>query len=487
MAASLFWYDLETFGTDPRYDRVAQFAGIRTGDDFNVIGDPVELYVRVATDYIPNPHSCLVTGIVPQDTREKGIPEYEFAERVFTEWMKPGTCVAGYNSIRFDDEFMRNVFYRNLYDPYLREYSNGNSRWDLIDVLRAARDLRPEGIEWPNQEAEGTREGRPSFRLEELSRANGIPHDDAHDALADVRVTIEMAKLLHEKQPKLFRFLFTHRSKEKVSSLINLHTREPLLHTSVMYTRPEGCTSLVSPLTVDPNNRNAVIAYDLRFDPRPLIELSVEKIREQVFTPEKELEGERIHLNTIALNKCPVIAPLKSLDAATAKRLKLDRDTIHQRWLQLRAADNLTEKVRAVFDTPVPAGEGVDVDGAIYAGGFFPDEDRTLFDSFHARGVEAWREFAGSFADQRAEKLLRRLIGRNYPQYLNQQEQKKWKNFCATRLLFPPTPELDDFGTFEKKLEVLSRSSELAPKDKLIVRRLMDYRNHLRETILSYT
>lgn len=482
MAASLFWYDLETFGTDPQLDRIAQFAGIRTGDDFEPIGEPIVEYVQVATDYIPNPRACLITGIVPQDTIEKGIPEYELAEKIYAEWMKPGTCVAGFNNIRFDDEFMRNLFFRNLIDPYQREYSNGNSRWDLIDVLRAARDLRPDGIVWPEQE-----DGRPTFRLEKLSAANGISHESAHDALSDVRATIGMARLLHEKQPKLFTYLFTHRTKEKVSALIQLRARQPILHTSVMYTRPEGCTTAVSPLTVDPHYRNALIVFDLRSDPRPLIELSVEQIRERVFTRSEELDEERIPLHTIHINRCPVISPLKSLDEGTAKRLGLDRELIHSRWLQLRNTDNLTEKVRAVFDTPVPAGDTVDVDASIYSGGFFPDEDRELFERLHAEGVEKWRDFPGQFTDSRADKLLSRLIGRNYPHRLNQKEQKKWKNFCATRLLFPPSPQIDDFGTFEKKLEVLSRSTELSPRDKVIIRRLADYRDHLRETILSYT
>ena len=482
MAASLFWYDIETFGRDSRFDRLAQFAGVRTGDDFEPVGEPLIEYVQVATDYVPDPNACLITGMVPQDTLGEGIPEYELAEKVFAEWMQPGTCVCGYNNIRFDDEFMRNVFYRNLFDPYVREYSNGNSRWDLIDVMRAARDLRPEGVEWPNQ-----KDGRPSFRLEELSAANGISHENAHDALSDVRATIALARLLHLKQPKLFRFLFDRRGKTHISELINLHTRQPVLHTSVMYTRPEGCTTVVSPLTVDPHNRNAVIAFDLRSDPAPLIELSIEQIRERVFTRREVLDEERIPLNTIHINRCPVITPLKSLDERTAKRLGIEKDIIHQRWQVLRGKANLTEKVRAVFDTPAPGTEAADVDGGIYSGGFFLDEDRRLFDRFHQEGVEKWREFSGQFGDLRAEKLLNRLIGRNYPHLFNEGEQKKWKNFCATRLLFPPGSHTDDFGTFEKKLEVLSRSSELDPRGKMVIRKLMDYRNHLRETILSYT
>ncbi|HDQ15167.1 MAG TPA: exodeoxyribonuclease I, partial [Sediminispirochaeta sp.] len=297
MAPSLFWYDIETFGKDPQLDRIAQFAGIRTDDRFEPLEEPIVQYVSPAPDYVPNPQACFVTGITPQEALKKGQPEYELAERIFKEWTRPGTCVLGFNNIKFDDEFMRNLFYRNLFDPYVREYAGNNSRWDLINVMRAARDLRPEGINWPSRD-----DGKTGFRLEELCAANGIEHQNAHDALSDVRATISLAKLLHEKQPKLFKFLFAHRSKQKISSLIDLQHRKPLLYTSGIFSRPEGSTTVVVPVTVDPRNRNAVLAIDLRYDPRPVIDLSVERIRARLFVPKEERDEERIPLTAIPIN-----------------------------------------------------------------------------------------------------------------------------------------------------------------------------------------
>ncbi|MFO7729625.1 MAG: exodeoxyribonuclease I [Spirochaetia bacterium] len=481
MAATLFWYDIETFGKHPQLDRLAQFAGIRTNGDFEPIGDPIIEYVQIAPDYVPNPQASLITGITPQETLEKGRPEYEVAGRIYQEWMQPGTCVVGYNNIRFDDEFMRNLFYRNLLDPYVREYANRNSRWDLINVMRAAKDLRPDGLEWPLQE-----DGRPSFRLEELSAANGIAHQHAHDALSDVEATIGLAKLLHDRQPRLFKFLFHNRRKEEVSKLIDLQRRTPLLYTSAMFTRPEGCTTVVAPLAVDPKNRNSVITFDLRFDPRPLLELPVEKLRDRVFTPNEELEGERIPLTPLQINKSPVVAPLKTLDEAAGRRLGLDLELIQERQRLLQSAPNLTEKVRAVFDHEGGLPEAPDVDMAIYTGGFFMDEDKALFSQLHEQGIENWRNFSSQFIDQRAEKLLHRMIGRNYPSLFSDRERLKWKNFCATRLLFPPGNKIDDFGTYEKKLDTLIRSTELGPREKLIIRSLVNYGNHLKETVLAY-
>ncbi len=481
MAASLFWYDIETFGKDPRLDRIVQFAGVRTDDAFKQIGEPVIEYVRIAPDYVPNPQACMITGITPRESLKKGSPEFELAGRIYEEWMRPGTCVVGYNNIRFDDEFMRNLFYRNLYDPYLREYANRNSRWDLIGVMRAARDLRPEGINWPRQE-----DGKPGFRLEELSAANGIEHSNAHDALADVKATIGLAKLLYEKQPKLFRYMYEHRTKQELSGLIDLQNREPILYTSVIFTRPEGCTTVVAPIAVDPHNRNSIIAFDLRSDPTALLEYTVERIQELVFTSKEEIHGERIPLVSIALNKCPCIAPLKTLDEAAAERLSLNRGLIDSHWKKIRALPDLTEKVRAVFDRDAGGGEGEDVDLGIYSGGFFMDEDRELFNRIHQDGVEHWRDFSGKFNDSRADKLLHRLVGRNYPHLFNEKELKRWKNFCATRLLFPPKGLIDDFGTYEKKLNQLSKNTNLSPREKLIVRELLDYADRLKKTVLAY-
>jgi exodeoxyribonuclease-1 len=480
MPASLFWYDIETFGRNPQLDRIAQFAGIRTNDRFEPVGDAILEYVRISSDYVPDPQACFVTGITPQETLEKGKPEYELAEQIFGEWMQPGTCVVGYNNIRFDDEFMRNLFYRNLFDPYLREYANKNSRWDLIDVMRAAHDLRPEGIKWPRRE-----DGRPSFRLEELCALNGIEHSRAHDALSDVEATIGLAKLLHERQPKLFRFMYNHRTKKELSKLINLQTREPVLFTSVIFTRQEGCTSVVSPIAVDPANRNSIIAFDLRGDPALLSALSVEEMQARVFTSKEEREGDRIPLISIPLNKSPVLAPLKTLDKKAADRLGLDRDEIDRHWKVLKTTPDLTEKVRAVFERE-EGREPEDVDLGIYSGGFFMDEDRELFERFHREGAEGWRDFLGKFSDPRADKLLNRLIGRNYPHLFSEGELKRWKNFCATRLLFPPEGQIDDFGTHEKKLLKLSRNTELGPGEKLIVRELLDYAREVKNTVLAY-
>jgi exodeoxyribonuclease-1 len=163
---TFLWHDYETFGANPALDRPAQFAAIRTNAALEPVGEPLNWYCQPALDVFPHPIASLITGITPQDAQKKGLVEAEFADNIHAEMMEPGTCSAGYNSIHFDDEFSRNLFYRNFYDPYEREYKNNNTRWDLIDLARMCYALRPEGVEWPEHEP-----GKPSFKLEHLSAA----------------------------------------------------------------------------------------------------------------------------------------------------------------------------------------------------------------------------------------------------------------------------------------------------------------------------
>src|SRR5690606_14886863 len=146
---SFLFYDLETWGIDPRRTRIAQFAAIRTDTELRQLGAPIEFMVRPADDLLPSPGASMVTGLAPQDTLQTGLGEAEAFARIVDEMARPGTCTLGYNSLRFDDEFVRHGLFRNFHDPYAREWRNGNCRWDLLDVMRLAHALRPEGIAWP--------------------------------------------------------------------------------------------------------------------------------------------------------------------------------------------------------------------------------------------------------------------------------------------------------------------------------------------------
>ncbi|WP_346799375.1 exodeoxyribonuclease I [Halomonas sp. Bachu 37] len=437
---SFLWHDYETFGADPRRDRPAQFAALRTDADFNEIGDPIELYCKPADDYLPHPAACLITGITPQQARRKGLPEAEFAGAISAVMSEPGTCVVGYNSLRFDDEITRHLFYRNLLDPYAREWQNGNSRWDLIDVVRAFHTLRPEGISWPQRE-----DGCPSFKLEHLTAANGIAHEGAHDAVADVRATIALARLLKKQNPRLFDYLLGLRGKRAVARQIDLPSGKPLLHISRRYPASRSCSALVMPLAEHPTNPNGVIVYDLSVDPGALLSLTAEEIRQRVFVSHQDLaEGEaRIPLKVVHINRCPVIFPATVLKdtqgpnkgeyGAIVARLGLDMATCRRHWKMLREAAGVAAKVAEVFNAPL-GDEVEDPDLMLYSGGFFSAADRQQMQQ--ARETPAWdlvgKRFA--FQDARLEEMLFRYRARSYLETLEGEEAAQWEAFRWARM-----------------------------------------------------
>lgn len=427
---SIYWYDFETFGKDPRRDRASQFAGIRTDLELNIISDPLLLFCQPAADFLPDPMACLITGITPQRAGSEGVPEAEFIRQIHAEFSQPGTCVAGYNSLRFDDEMTRQLLYRNFYDPYEREWKHGNSRWDIIDMLRMCAALRPEGINWPIR-ADGGR----SFRLEQLTVANGIEHANAHDALADVVATIEMAKLVKTKQPRLYDYLWKLRAKKEVVKQLNLTNPGPLLHTSMMYPAQQCCTAIVGPLCQHPTNSNSVIVYDLAEDPQAWMDLSVEQIARRVFTANDDLPAgeKRIGLKEIHLNRCPVIAPLSVLPDNTADWLAVSPDQARVHWSSLEQASELKSKLQRVFAAPDYAQES-DPDYMIYSGGFFSGDDKKRMEQLRASSPEQLASFAGSFQDPRLDTLLLRYRARNYPTTLSAAEMQQWESHRIERI-----------------------------------------------------
>jgi exodeoxyribonuclease-1 len=442
LSRTIYWHDYETFGADPRRDRAAQFAGIRTDEALNIIGEPLLIYCKPAPDMLPHPQACLITGITPQKALAEGLCEAEFIARIHAEFSQPDTCVAGYNSIRFDDELSRQILYRNFYDPYEREWKNGNSRWDIIDMLRLCAATRPQGIVWPQKE-----DGSPSFRLEMLTAANGIAHANAHDALADVVATIEMARLIRDRQPKLYEHIYQLRSKQAVQSQLNLLTRKPVLHVSMMYPAIRGCLALVAPLCRHPIDSNGVIVCDLRIDPANWIDLSHQEIRRLLFTSQQQLaEGEeRIPLKVVHLNRCPVLVPAGVLSKELADKYSVDLTLTQVHWERLCADPVklavILEKISKAYDRrllDLSADEEPDLeddpDYMIYSGGFFSEADKRCMNAVRNCEPGSLGMLAPRFQDGRLHEMLFRYRARNWPEFLNIEEMQRWGEFCRGRL-----------------------------------------------------
>ncbi len=480
MPDTLYWHDYETFGADPSRDRPVQFAGLRTDLDLNRIGEPLVLYARPANDFLPQPQACLVTGISPQLALERGVPECEFIERILQELARPGTCGAGYNSLRFDDEVTRYTLYRNFHDPYAREWQHGNSRWDIIDLVRTACALRPEGIEWPLRE-----DGLPSFRLEDLTGANGISHGAAHDALADVEATIALARLVRQRQPRLYDYVFGHRDKRSVQALLDIAAIKPVLHVSGMFGARRHNIALIAPLALHPVNRNEVICFDLDADPAPLFELDPQQLGQLLFSRADQLPAgvHRPGLKTVHINRCPVLVTAKMADPATAERLGISGQRCRRHLALLRdyrARDGkgFSAKMQAVFSErsfePVS-----DPDLMLYGGGFFSERDKRVMDDVRASSPAELASASFPFEDPRLPQMLFRYRARNFPQSLSPQELARWEEYRFARLTDPDAGASICMEEFQASIEQLLATGALAEPQRQLLRQLQDYADAL--------
>lgn len=408
MNKTFFFYDLETSGLFPREDRIMQFAGQRATMDLTPIGEPVNILVKMSDDALPSPGAIMVTKITPQMTLMDGISEVDFCRFVSEEIFTPGTIAVGYNTVRFDDEFMRAIFWRNFYDPYEWEWKDERSRWDMLDVVRLVRALRPEDIEWPF-----TSDGKPTNRLELLTKLNGLEHAHAHDALSDVYATIAVAKMIKEKQPKMFDFLFKMRDKKVVKKLVNLEDKKPFVYASGRYTSQFEKTTVAFPLTSGRNGN--VLVFDLRYD--------VESLPESVFPVVKEL----------CYNKCPAVAPLSTLRSEDWTRIGLTAELVEQNLAKLLAHPEFAEQMRTQYENRPEFPEAIEPEAALYDG-FLNDVDRVKMSAVRNADARGLADFHPDFHDPRLSELLLHYKGRNFPESLSEHEMEKWEEYRQKRL-----------------------------------------------------
>lgn len=443
------FYDYETFGINPAYDRIAQFGAIRTDQNLEFLDEPEVFYCQPTKDFLPHPDACLLTGITPQVAQAEGVKEWEFAQRIYDLMSVPDTCTLGYNNFRFDDEFTRYLFYRNALDPYAREYKDGNSRFDLIDLVRLTYALRPQGINWPMHD-----ESVPSFKLEDLTQANGIEHGQAHDALADVYATIEIAKLIRKAQPRLWEWALQLRDKYHTQDLIN--QGKPLVHSSARIPSALGCATLVLPLATHPTIRNQHVVFDLRHSPKLFLELAHDELKDYLYTPKDDLPAgtERLPIKTIKLNRAPMLAPMSTLKGVDHHRIDLNVDQCLVHMEELKACQDLAERIVALFDTePWPASD--DPEAALYEG-FISYEDRHTLNRFHTTPAAEWPDLERRLADARLPELMFRARARNFPETLSTDELQRWEQHCYQRLCANSNEHYFNIEQYEERIKDLN-------------------------------
>lgn len=429
MGKTFFFYDLETSGLDPRNDRIMQFAGQRTDMDLNPVGEPYNLFVKLNGDTLPSPEALMVTGITPQQTVTDGYTEAEFAKLLTEEVFTPDTIAVGFNNIRFDDEFIRHLLWRNFYDPYEWAWKEGRSRWDLLDVTRMTRALRPEGIEWP------VVDGKAVNKLELLTKLNGIDHLKAHDALSDVEALIAVTGLIRTKQPQLYEYLLKMRDKNEVKKLVSLENKQPFVYVSGRYDAEFNKATVAFPLTAGRNG--SIIVYDLRYDPTSCLSLSAEELRQKIYATWNERQEDnflKINVKEIHLNKSPAIAPLGVLEQSGGwEKVSLDLATIEKHKAILMGAPHFAENIRTAFESKPDFEKSPDPEAQLYDG-FIDDRDRLRVQSVRNADERELSDYHPVFSDERLDPLLLHYKARSYPRSLSETEARAWEEWRANRV-----------------------------------------------------
>ena len=430
MAQTFFFYDLETSGLNPRQDRIMQFAGQRTDMNLEPIGEPYNLLVTLNDDTLPSPDALMVTGITPQKTVEEGYTEAQFARMLSEEIFTPETVAVGFNNIRFDDEFIRHLLWRNFHDPYEWSWKDGRSRWDLLDVVRLTRALRPEGIKWPLDD-----KGEPSNRLELITSANGIAHENAHDALADVIALIAVTKLIKQKQPQLYDYLLKMRDKKVVQQLVNVDDKKPFVYASGRYDKEFAKTTVAFPLTTSRNG--GVVVYDLRYDPTPFVGLSEEKLAAKIFASWEERQAEdfvKLPVKELQYNRCPAVAPLGVLEQGDGwQKISLDLKTVQKYQNILLNHPDFAEKLRTIFENKPAFKKLPDPEAQLYDG-FLNDRDRIRVEAVRNADERELADFHPEFQDERLAPLLLHYKARNFPRSLSEDDLAQWETWRAQHL-----------------------------------------------------
>jgi exodeoxyribonuclease-1 len=422
MNQTFFFYDLETSGLNPREDRIMQFAGIRTDLDLNPIGEPYNILVKLNDDTLPSPDALMVTGITPQQTQADGYTEAEFAKLLMEEVFTAGTIATGFNSIRFDDEFIRALFWRTFHDPYAWFWRDARSRWDLLDVVRMTRALRPEGIVWP------VVDGKASNRLELLSKENGIDHLKAHDALSDVEALIAVTKLIKDKQPKLYEHLFNYKDKKLVQKLVNLETKQPFVYVSGRYDATFEKATVAFPLTSGKNGN--VVVYDLRHDPTPFLNLSLNELQKKFYATWEDRKKDdfiALPVKELQYNRAPAVAPLGVLEQQDGwSRIGLDESIIARHKSALLSSPGFAENVRSLFENKPEYKKATDPEAQLYDG-FVSDKDTLRIEKVRNSTEQQLADLHPEFTDERLSGLLLHYKARNYPKSLAEDESVAWE------------------------------------------------------------
>lgn len=443
------FYDTETTGSNTFYDQILQFAAIKTDDALNEVYR-FEIRCRIQPHILPAPGALIVTGVTLDQLSDPALPShFEMAAAIhekLTEWSP--AVFAGYNSLEFDEDLLRQAFYQSLLPPYLTN-TNGSSRLDVMCLALAVNEFECGKLEIPLRA-----DGEVTFKLDRLAPANGFLHPNAHDAMADVEATIFLAKLVREKAPWVWEHLLKMGKKsEAIRNALGAPVR---LYTEFRYNKPNHW--LVSAIGPDAENKGSVIAFNLAHDPAELLAVGDESLRKWAATKPKPLR-------TIKANSSPILLDM-DMARDRADLMKIGAPEIMRRAQVLQGSPELRHRLLQVYAATREVYEqSPRIEEQIYRG--FPNSrDAALMRDFHRGSWPARAEIANQFEDDRYRKIARRIVFSERPDLLDDETRRAFSAAIAQRWL---TQGKARWLTLERALEEIEARREAASYEEAIL------------------
>lgn len=414
---TIVFYDTETTGVDAPFDQIIQFAAIHTDADLNEL-ERFETRSRLQAHVVPACEALMTNGITAARLIDPALPShYEMARAIHARLHSWSPALfMGYNSLGFDEHFLRQALYQTLQPPYLTN-TNGNSRSDVLRMLQAASVYAPDAVVIPIGD-----NGAPVFRLDRIAPANGIAHENAHDAMADVEATIHLCRLLSERAPDIWSCFMRFSQKAAVAEFV---ASEKVFCLSDHYGgRPYGW--LVTALGRNEQNTSEYYVFDLGIDPTALSGLAPEELVERLKCTPKPVRRLRA-------NAAPIMMPAEDAPAFASGK-DLPANELQRRVDLLQADAELRQRLMAAFEAGRLKLAAVHVELQIYDG-FLTNEDQALLESFHAAPWEQRMPVVERFSDKRMKQLGRRLLFAERPDLFADDTRRKLNRMRAGRVL----------------------------------------------------
>ncbi|MDA8561631.1 exonuclease domain-containing protein [Gammaproteobacteria bacterium] len=426
---TFLFYDIESTGLNKSFDQVLQFAGIRTDKDLNEI-ERYELKVKLNPDIIPSPFATITHRISVKNNQDN-ISEYEAIKKIHSWINQPNTKSLGYNTLGFDDEFLRFSFFKNLLPPYSHQYANNCGRLDLYPMTAMYYLFKNEILNWPKIE------NKISLKLEQLNNANNLAKGQAHDAMVDVEATLKLAREF-KKESKMWDYLIGFFNKNEDIARSNLLKNSPALYFNGYLGHDNNFQCPVIFLGQHKYYKNQSIW--LRLDSTKLIETTQETIQN----------------TTQIIRKKPgepgFLLPIKKRYLNYLTKERLDQTEINELWLK-----NNSETLKAIASYHTnfiyPTYQNVDIDSSLYLNGFKNSNEEKFCRDFHKAPDKEKTKIIDKAPNQNLKKQAIRILGRNFPENLSQAQLKEFNIYLKD---INPLNEIDTIIDFQnnKKLTI---------------------------------